>query len=127
MPDKIPCSTAAPGLNPTGIESVAADTALEILSNERRRHVLHCLLPDDSPMALADLAAEVAAMENDTGTTDVSKEDAKDVYVSLYHAAIPKLADADVVEYDQVQNTVTLTRNAAELRPLLDVVADWSL
>ncbi|ELZ15558.1 hypothetical protein C477_17830 [Haloterrigena salina JCM 13891] len=76
-------------------------------------------------MALADLADEVAALENDTGTTDVSKADAKDVYVSLYHADVPKLAAADIVEYDQVQNTVTLTRNAAELRPLLDVADDW--
>ena len=127
MPDNTPCSTAASGPEPTGIESIAADTALEILSNERRRCVLRCLLPYDNPMALADLADEVAALENGTGTTDVSKEDAKDVYVSLYHADIPKLADADIVECDQDQNTVTLTQNAAELRPLLDVVDDWPL
>ncbi|WP_229380303.1 DUF7344 domain-containing protein [Haloterrigena salifodinae] len=125
MPDDTPCSTAAPGPDPTDIESIAADTALEALSNERCRCVLQCLLPVDNPMALADLADEVAALENGTGTTDVSKEDVKDVYMSLYHADIPKLAAADIVEYDQVQNTVTLTQNAAELRPLLDVVDDW--
>lgn len=127
MPNNTPCSTAAPEPDPTDIESIASDTALGILSNERRRCVLRCLLPVDNPMALADLADEVAASENGTGTTDVSKEDAKDVYVSLYHADIPKLAAADIVEYDQVQNTVTLTRNAAELRPLLDVADDWPL
>ncbi|MFC6764673.1 DUF7344 domain-containing protein [Natrinema soli] len=127
MPDNTPCSTAAPVPDPTDIESIAADTALEILSNERRRYVLQCLPPVDNPMALADLADEVAALENGTGTADVSKEDSKDVYVSLSHADIPKLADADIVEYDQVQNTVTLTQNAAELRPLLEVVDDWPL
>ncbi|MFD1562576.1 hypothetical protein ACFR99_03250 [Haloarchaeobius amylolyticus] len=127
MPDDIPCPTAAPGPDPTGIESIAADTALEILSNRRRRCVLQCLLPYDNPLALADLADEVAALENGTGTTDVSKADAKDIYVSLYHVDIPKLADADIVEYDQGQNTVTLTQNAVELRPLLEVDDDWSL
>lgn len=127
MPDNTPCSTAALGPDPTDIESIATDSALEILSNERRRYVLQCLLPVDNPMALADLADEVAASENGTETTDVSKEDAKDVYVSLYHADIPKLADADIVEYDQDQNTVTLTQNAAELRPLLEVADDWPL
>jgi hypothetical protein len=127
MPDNTPCSSAAPRLDPTDIGSIAADSALEILSNERRRCVLQCLLSVDNPMALADLADEVAALENGTGTTDVSREGAKDVYVSLYHADIPKLADADIVDYDRVRNTVTLTRNAAELCPLLDVADDWPL
>ncbi|ELY62912.1 hypothetical protein C489_20401 [Natrinema versiforme JCM 10478] len=78
-------------------------------------------------MALADLADEVAALENGTGTAEVSKADAKDAYASLYHADIPKLADADLVEYDQDQKTVALTQTAAELRPLLDVADDWPL
>lgn len=126
MPDDIPCSTVSQP-DPSVIESIAADTAFDILSIKRRQCVLQCLLPYDNPVALADLADDVVALENGTGTTDVSKEDAKDVYVSLYHADIPKLSAADIVEYDQVQNTVTLTQNAAELRPLLEVANDCPL
>ncbi|GAB3669910.1 hypothetical protein GCM10028856_18780 [Halopiger thermotolerans] len=77
-------------------------------------------------MTLANLADEVAASENAAGPTAGSKADAKDVYVSLCHADLPKLADAGIVEYDQVQKTATLTQSAAELRPLLDAVDDWS-
>lgn len=126
MPDDTPCSTVSQP-DPSVIESVAADTAFDILSTKRRQCVLQCLLSYDNPVALADLADEVAALENCIGPPDVSKEDAKNVYVSLCHADIPKLADADILEYDQAQNTVTLTQNAAELRPLLEVANDWSL
>lgn len=102
------------------IESVPEDTVFDILSNGRNRCILRCLRARDGPMALADLADEVAALENGTSPVGTSEEDAKDVYVSLYHAEIPRLADAEIVEYDRTQETVTLTENAAELYPFLD-------
>jgi hypothetical protein len=102
------------------IESLPVDTAFEILSNDRHRRVLRCLRTYDGPMALADLADEVTALENGTSTAGASKEDVKDVHISLYHAEIPTLADAKVVEYDRAQETVTPTENAAELYPFLE-------
>lgn len=75
-------------------------------------------------MPLADMADEIAVWENETDITDISAEEVKLVYISLYHTHIPKLADADVVEYSQEQDAVRLSENAAPLQPHLDAFED---
>lgn len=61
-------------------------------------------------MPLADLAEEVARMESDASTiADIPAEDVKSVYMALYHTHVPKMADANVVTYDQETDSVRLT------------------
>ncbi len=68
------------------------DDFFEILASPRRRYILHCLRTHDSPLALADVADEVAVYENESNITDISAEEIKRVYISLYHTHIPKAA-----------------------------------
>lgn len=88
------------------------DTVYELLANHRRRYALSCLNEHANPMSLADLADEVAVRENGTSTTEVSDETIKDIYISLYHVHIPKLEEANVVRYDQEEDTVALSKEA---------------
>lgn len=78
----------------------------EILTEQRRRHAIECLLEHDTPLTLPDLADEIAVKENGTPISEVPAEEVKDVYLSLYHTHVPKLADANVIRYDQDNDTV---------------------
>lgn len=85
------------------------DTLFSILSNECRLYALYCLQQYRNPMALADVAVEVYRLEsNEQTAADISKEDVKQIYTNLYHTHIPKLSEADLVEYDHTEDTVTL-------------------
>lgn len=92
-----------------------ASTMFEILAHPRRRHVILCLREYEDPMALADLADEIAALENDTSPMEVPPDEVERVYLSLYHTHVPKLADARVVQYEQEKNWVRLAERAEQL------------
>lgn len=96
------------------------DALFGVLSDRRRRIALRCLVAYDSPMTLADLADEVAVREQETPLTQIPADDVMQVYLSLYHAHVPKLADAGVVEYSQEQDLVRLTEEPDRVRDLLD-------
>lgn len=96
------------------------DDVFELLASERRRHALRCLHEFDDPLALADLADEVAARENDAPITELSGETVKRVYTSLYHTHVPKLAAANLVRYDQELDAVALADDADRYQRLLE-------
>ncbi|MFT4921632.1 MAG: hypothetical protein ACI8XM_000836 [Haloarculaceae archaeon] len=76
------------------------DDVFDILSSPRRRNAISILHERDEPIELTDLAEEIAALESDTPVEEITAQQRKRVYVSLYQTHIPKLADADIVEYD---------------------------
>jgi DNA-binding transcriptional ArsR family regulator len=98
---------------------VSQDTVFDILSNARRRYVLYYLRKAEEPVELSDLARELAAWENETGPEDLTDQQQKRVYVSLYQTHIQKLADAGMVDYDKDTGLVSLAEGAEELRGYL--------
>lgn len=95
-----------PAEEPGGAEAVPIDTVFALLSSRRRRYVLECLREFDEPLALADLADEVATRESDAPITEIPAESVKRIYMKLYHAHVPRLVDEGVVAYDQRRDTV---------------------
>lgn len=104
-------------------EADALDTIFDLLSSPRRRHVLRCLDEYDDPLALADLADEVAVREYDRPLTETSPEEVKRIYVSLYHTHVPKLEDAGVVEYNQERDLVSLASDRLSLDEYVDALS----
>lgn len=90
----------------------STDRLFDVLSHARRRSVLYCLRQYENPMALADLADEVAVRENETVVADVPNEEVTRIYTSLYHSHVPKLENVGLVEYDQDRDTVALVEHA---------------
>ncbi|MUV86264.1 hypothetical protein GJ631_06675 [Natronomonas sp. CBA1123] len=88
--------------------TLSQDAAFDLLSNARRRLALKYLLEQDTPVGIDELAAHVAAVENDTEIEQLDEKQRKRTYVSLYQTHIPKLAKAGVVEYDPDERTVAL-------------------
>lgn len=75
-------------------------------------------------MALADVADELAVRENEPETTDISAEEVTRIHTSLYHAHVPKLADAKIVEYGQDRDLVAPSENADRVEPILAFATD---
>lgn len=89
---------------------VADSTSLhEILANSRRRHALDILGKSDSPLALADLATDIA--DREASTPEGEKTHAQQIHLHLYHTHIPKMEDKGIVQYDSDRRTVALTES----------------
>lgn len=95
---------------------------LELLAHHRRRYALRVLRDHKNPMTLADLADEVAVRTNERRITDIPADEVKRIYLSLYHSHIPILADAQLVQYDQERDTVSLSECADELEQYQDLL-----
>lgn len=102
----------------TSSDQEALDQLCDLLAHPRRRAVLACLAHHQTPIALADLADEVAVQEHDTRLPAIPAETVKRTYLSLYHTHVPKLEAAELVTYNQDQDQVV---------PINDVTAGESI
>ena len=100
-------------------ESLSEDLIFDVLKNRRRRYTLHYLKRQARPVELSELAEQVAAWENDKTVAELSANERKSVYTSLYQTHLPKLADAGIVEYNRNRGVVELSGNAAQLEGYL--------
>lgn len=91
--------------------AISRDTIHDLLAHQRRRSVIACLT-DHQSLTLPDLADAVAREEHGTPVTEIPEDDILHVYLTLWHIHIPKLAEADVVTYNQERDVVTRTENA---------------
>lgn len=94
--------------------SVDLDVLFELLSNARRRCALRTLLVHGD-LSLPDLADEVAVAERGRPLPEIDPDVVLDVYLSLYHTHVPKLAGAGLATYDQDGDFVTATDAGREL------------
>lgn len=93
------------------------------LAHRRRRHVLSHLKDTEEPQALADLAEYVAGRETDSSASEPDRELVKTVYGSLYHAHVPKLEEAGLVEYEQDDDTVALVEFPGRLLDVQEITS----
>lgn len=111
-------------------DELSEDTIFSVLSNERRRYVLHYLDRVEREAELSDLTEQVAAWENGADVADLEYDQRKRVYTSLHQTHLPKLDDAGVVDYDRDRGTVAVAVGAADLDAYLSAVDDdgrqWS-
>ena len=87
-------------------DSEEVDTALKLLSDRRRRHLIEVVKTHDQGLTLPDAAEEVAQKETGVPVTALSPEHIKEVYISLYHDHLPRLTDAGLLEYEQERDLV---------------------
>ena len=95
--------------------TLSQDMVFDLLSNSRRRFVLHYLERADGPVRLSELAAEIATIENEVPLEELSSQQRKRTYVSLYQTHIPKLEDAGAVSYNAETGRVELAAGAGEI------------
>lgn len=106
-------------------EAPQKDELYNLLSNHRRRYVLHYCKRTDDSATLSELAEQVAAWEHDKSISEITSAERKRVYTSLQQTHLDRMADAGIVEFDG--DSVTLTGNAEKLDVYLDIVPSSSI
>lgn len=103
-------------------ESLSPGEIFEMLSNTRRRQVVHYLLQQDDTVRLRDLSRQIAAWENDVTPEEVTAKQRKRVYTALHQSHLPKLDDCGVIEFNDNRSLVTPTDRVSDLQLYLEVV-----
>ena len=121
-------SQSSPGSSEGALEDpegheLNRDVVLDVLSNERRRYVIHKLKQQNGkPVSDGDLAERIAGWELEKPADELSYKERKRVKNALRQFHLPKMEEAGFVEYDQRAGTVTLSYAAAEQDFYVDVL-----
>lgn len=94
----------------------------DVLRNQRRRFVLQYLKRSEEAVELGDLATQVAAWEYETTCDNVSAEQRKRVYTTLQQTHLPRLAEANIVDYDPDAGVISPTDRATDISIYLEIV-----
>ncbi|SIR81489.1 hypothetical protein SAMN05421858_3901 [Haladaptatus litoreus] len=108
-------------------DELSITTTLNLLTEQRRRLIIDTLQQNEPPLAVADLAKEVTIRENDTSMPEVDDDEVLRTYMSLYHNHIPRLVDAEVVEYEQERDVVGLSKHSEQVADVLSAISDSEL
>lgn len=81
-------------------QPISLDQTFGMLSNHRRRQVFR-ILTETEQIELGDLAEQIAARELDKPRGQLTSQERKRLYISLYQTHLPKLADVDAITYNK--------------------------
>ena len=106
---------------PTMPAETTVDTtqAFDLLGSDRRRALLRLLPADGTSMSIRTAALHLVLAESSEDAPTVAPETYRRALTSLHHAHLPKLADADAVDYDTESGSVRRGPVAAELEAYL--------
>lgn len=101
------------------------DEIANVLSHSYRRFILKYLQNDDTPQPIGEVATELVAWKNPLSAADqLGDGRATLVEISLVHSHLPKMAEAGLIRYDEIQQTVTLGDRADEGRAHLQTMVN---
>ena len=94
-----------------------------LLAKRRRRLTLRILRMTPSTLTVGDLAQHLASLEYECP----SAEEIRTIHLALYHNHLPRLDEADVLEYDRHQGTIRPGKNFDTLSRYLEGVTQEDL
>lgn len=107
------------------------DEIFTVISNRRRRYVIHALKRTEEPLDVSELSTHVTAWELDIDPEEVTYEDRRNVYSTLQRTHLPKLEEKDIVDLDEETNLVEPTPELRNLEIYVEVLGGeeipWSL
>lgn len=106
----------APSIDRTVLE---LDHVFGVLDHPRRRYLLYALSMDDQ-WTIGELATKLTAWERDIDETAVTEEQRDRMYVSIYHAHVPRLVDHGVIEFDETAGTISRGDHAEQVFAVLE-------
>lgn len=115
---RVPTPDADP---PTGL---SPDETFDVLRNQRRRFVLHYLEARGEPVELGEMATQLAAWENGVTVEAVTADQRKRVYTTLQQSHLPRMDEADIVDFDADRGVVCPTDRVDDLSIYLEVVPE---
>mgnify|MGYP000406886576 CR=1 FL=1 len=110
---------------------LSQDEIFDVLSNRRRRFVVHALKREEEPLDVSTLSKRVTAWELGIDPIDVQYEDRRNVYSTLRRTHIPKLEENDIVVLDEETDLVAPTSALEDVEIYVEIVQGreipWSL
>lgn len=114
--------------------TLSDDEVFDVLSNRRRRFVIHALKhaeeTGEEPLDLAELSKLITAWEEDVDPESVEYDDRRHVYCALQRVHLPMLEEKDVLTIDE-DNVVEPTETLSDLEVYVEVLREkeipWSL
>jgi hypothetical protein len=108
--------------NPNGTTALILelDEVFAGLDHPRRRYLLYTLVNESSEAPLPELAANIAAWEQEKPVDEVTDEKQRDVYISLYHCHVPRLSELGIVDYQHTDNIIVRAVNTDQVQAVLD-------
>lgn len=110
---------------------LSEDEIFDVLSNRRRRFVIHALKRGDGAIGVSDLSTHVTAWEVGVEPEEVEYEDRRNVYSTLQRTHLPKLEEKNAIIYDEEENVVKPTPQLEKFDIYVEVLGSreipWSL
>lgn len=85
------------------------DQILDLLSKERRRYALYYLTQQDGPISVTEVAEQVTEWETTGPPATISDERFEQVKIELLHTDLPKVSEANYINYDSERGIVELS------------------
>lgn len=101
---------------------LSQDEIFDVLSNRRRRFVVHALKREAGPIDVSTLSKRVTAWELGIDPIDVQYEDRRNVYSTLRRTHIPKLEENDIVVLDEETDLVAPTPALEDVEIYVEIV-----
>lgn len=100
------------------VSDLPVSQIFDLLAHGRRRRIIQYLQQGVGAVHISDVADQVALWEGEH-----TREHYERICTGLIHVHLPKLADANVVQYNPDTETVALLQSADQLRPYLSLAA----
>ncbi|SEP81462.1 DUF7344 domain-containing protein [Natrinema salaciae] len=100
------------------LESLEVDAVCTILSDATRRSIV-CYLREVESATARELAGQLASSDGH-GADDAGHDSRRTALVELVHVHLPRLAEHDIVEYDDPAEEVTLGSNVDEVEAFVE-------
>lgn len=95
-----------------------------LLSSKQRQQVIWCMTRVDpnETVTARELAKQIVAEEEDSSVAEVANEEYRSVYSNLTQHHLPKLSQANVIEYESNRKEVTPGPNVMALAVTMAMV-----
>lgn len=117
-----PTDPGTDGSETDGPRRLSQADAFDVLSNRRRRYVIHALKHADEPLDVSELSTRVTAWELDVDPETVEYEDRRNVHSTLRRTHLPKLEEKDVISVDDDTDLVRETPVLEDLDVYVEVL-----
>ena len=107
-------------------DGLSEGDVFDILSNPRRRRVVHILARRRGAVTLDALARRIAAAENDIARTEVEYEQRKRVYTALQQSHLPTMDEYGIVRFNKDRGVIAPTDELDAVVPYLDIARGGS-
>ncbi|WP_080510506.1 DUF7344 domain-containing protein [Halorubrum coriense] len=112
-------------------DELSEDEIYDVLSNRRRRFVIHALKRKQGPVDISELSEHIAAWESGRDPDDVEYEDHRSVYSTLKRTHLPNLEQNNIITIDEEESVVHPTPQLENIDVYIEAVSSkempWSL